>query len=93
MFYGCLLRLCFGGPAAPANTYEAMFWRAGSAGKQKGRLSDWTSGSLSNSYWNLFGHHTAPSEAPGPKHPLDPVILRHTQISHSVSLTVGIIVP
>lgn len=73
--------------------FEAMFWRAGSAGKQKGRLSDWTSGTLSNSYWNLFGHPTAPSEAPGPKHPLDPVILRHTQISHSASLTVGIIVP
>ena len=80
-------------PAYSPLYYEAMFWRAGSAGKQKGRLSDWTSGSLSNSYWNLFGHHTAPSEAPGPKHPLDPVILRHTQISHSVSLTVGIIVP
>ena len=72
--------------------FEAMIWRAGSAGKQKGRLSDWTSGSLSNSYWNLFGHPTARSEAPGPKHPLDPVILRHTQISHSASLTVGIIV-
>ena len=91
--------------------FEAMIWRAGSAGKhlwgyvlagrqhrQIKRPPVWldkrqSQGSLSNSYWNLFGHPTARSEAPGPKHPLDPVILRHTQISHSASLTVGIIVP
>ena len=34
MFYGRLLRLCFGGQAVPANNYQAMFWRASSAGKQ-----------------------------------------------------------
>jgi hypothetical protein len=31
--------------------------------------------------------------SPGPRYPLDPVVLRQTQRSHSASLAVGIIVP
>ena len=42
---------------------------------------------------SISGYPLASSEAPGPRHPLDPVLLRHTQIRHSASLAVGIIVP
>ena len=61
--------------------------------QMKSRLSYRTSGSLSINHCDLSGHPMAHGEAHGPRHPLDPVLLRHTQINHSAFLAVGIIVP
>ena len=58
----------------------------------KSRLSFRTSGSLSVNLCILSGYSMAPGEPSGPRHPLDPVLLRHTQISHSAFLAIGIIV-
>ncbi len=59
----------------------------------KSRLSFRTSGSLSTDHCNSSGYPAARAQAPGPRHPLDPVLLRHTQISPSACFAVGIIVP
>ena len=61
--------------------------------QMKSRLSYRTSGSLSINHCDLSGHPMAHVEPSGPRHPLDPVLLRHTQINHSAFLAVGIIVP
>jgi len=61
-------------------------------GQMKSRLSFRTSGSLSTDHCDSSGYPAARAQAPGPRHPLDPVILRHTQISPSACLAVGIIV-
>ena len=59
---------------------------------QKCRLSPRTSGILSINHCNQSGYCRARGEAPGPRHPLDPVLKRHTLISHSAFLTEGIVV-
>ena len=41
----------------------------------------------------ISGYPAARIKAPGSRHPLDPVLLRHTQISPSACFAVGIIVP
>ena len=48
---------------------------------------------FSINHCDLSGYPVARTKAPGPRHPLDPVLLRHTQINHSAFLAVGIIVP
>ena len=48
---------------------------------------------FSINHCDLSGYHMALREPFGPRHPLDPVLLRHTQISHSAFLAAGIIVP
>ena len=53
--------------------------------KNKSRLSFRTSGSLSVNHCILSGQSAARAKAPGPRYPLDPVLLRHKQISHSAS--------
>ena len=60
---------------------------------KKSRLSFRTSGSLSVNHCYLSGYPVARAKAPGPRYPLDPVLLRHTQTGHSAFLAVGIIVP
>ena len=60
---------------------------------RKSRLPFRTSGSLSTDHCNSSGYPVARAKAPGPRHPLDPVLLRHTQINHSARLADGIIVP
>ena len=59
----------------------------------KSRLPIRTSGSLSTNHCDLSGYPVARAKATGPRHPLDPVLLRHTQISPSACFAVGIIVP
>ena len=60
---------------------------------RKSRLSFRTSGSLSINHCDLSGYPVARTKAPGPRHPLDPVLWRRTQISPSACIAVGIIVP
>ena len=63
------------------------------SGHNKSRLPIRTSGSLSTNHCDLSGYPVARAKATGPRHPLDPVLLRHTQISPSACFAVGIIVP
>ena len=63
------------------------------SGNNKSRLSFRTSGRFSINHCILSGQSAARAKAPGPRYPLDPVLLRHTQISHSASWAVGTHVP
>ena len=59
----------------------------------KNRLSFRTSGSLSKVNCNLSDYPSMRLDAPGPRYPLDPAILRHVLLSLSALSAEGRIIP